>query len=309
MDNRAGEMGVFVAVAEGGGFSAAGRKLGLSPSAVSKLIGRLEDRLGTPLFIRSTRSLQVTAEGGLFLERARRILADIEAAERLVGTGATAIPRGTLRVSSSVGFGECCVLPRVPEFLALYPQIELDISLTDAVIDLMDERTDVALRSGPLRDSSLIARKLLETHRTIVAAPAYLARYGMPETPAELAQHNCLRFNFRRTQDDWPFRDPTTKQSYSLPVSGNFLGNTGVVVRHAARAGLGLARLGHFQVAEDIARGDLVPVLEAHNAGEIELIHAVYMNHTHLAARLRVFVDFLAARVGKPIDRSIGSSY
>lgn len=210
MDNRAGEMSVFVAAAEAGGFSAAGRKLGLSPSAVSKLVTRVEDRLGLPLFVRSTRMLQLTAEGALYLERARRILAEIDEAERMVATGAGAAPRGRLRVSASVAFGEHCLLPLVPAFLTCHPQVELDLSLTDTVIDLVDERTDIAIRSGPLRDSSLKARKLLENRRVIVAAPAYAAARGLPALPRDLERHNCLRFNFRRSLDEWPFRDPAS---------------------------------------------------------------------------------------------------
>ena len=299
MDSRSGEMGVFVAAAEAGGFSAAGRRLGLSPSAVSKLVGRIEDRLGTPLFVRSTRGLQLTAEGAIYLERARRILAEIDAAERLIATGADVAPRGRLRVSTSVAFGVCCLLPRVPAFLALYPRVELDVSLTDTVIDLVDERTDVAIRSGPLRDSALKARKLLETRRVIVASPAYLEARGVPRRVEDLDDHNCLRFNFRRSLDAWPFRDPLSGAPFTRPVSGNLHGNSGVVLRRFALDGVGLARLGRFHVEADIAAGRLVPVLEDHNAGDIEPIHAVYVGHDHLAARIRAFVDFLADAVGR----------
>lgn len=299
MDYRSGEMGVFVAVAETGNFSSAGRKVGLTPSAVSKLVGRMEERLGVPLVTRSTRMLQLTAEGALYLERARRILTDIEEAERLIASGAGAVPRGRLRISASVAFGECCLLPLVPIFLALYPQVELDLSLTDAVIDLVDDRTDIALRSGPLRDSALMARKLFETRRVIVAAPDYLKCFGAPATPRDLSAHNCLRFNFRRSFDEWPFRDPTSGEPYSLAVTGNAHGNNGVILRQLALAGVGLARLGHFHVADDIAQGRLVPVLESFNADDVEMMHAVYIGHEHLAVRIRAFVDFLATHIGK----------
>lgn len=299
MDTRSGEMGVFIAVAEAGSFSAAGRKVGLTPSAVGKLVGRIEDRLGAALFVRSTRTLQLTAEGALYLERARRILVDMDETERLIATGAGAEPRGRLRVSASVGFGECCLLPRVPDFLALYPQVELDVSLTDAVIDLVDGTTDVALRSGPLRDSALKARKLLESRRVIVAAPGYLQRHGVPATPQDLRHHNCLRFNFRRSLDEWPFRAPGGGEPYTLAVTGNAHGSNGVILRHLALRGLGLVRLGAFHVAADVAAGRLVPVLEDHNAGDIEVVHAVYVGHAHLAVRIRAFVDFLAGAIGR----------
>lgn len=299
MDYRSGEMNVFVAVAEAGSFSAAGRKVGLTPSAISKLIARVEERLGTQLFARSTRMLQLTPEGALYLDRIRRILAEIDETERLVSNGAGAVPKGRLRISASVGFGECCILPLAPRFLALYPQVELDISLTDAVIDLVDDRTDIALRSGPLRDSSLKARKLLESDRVIVASPDYLRRAGAPATPRDLAGHNCLRFNFRRSLDEWPFRDPTSGEPYTLPVTGNSYGNNGVILRQLALQGVGLARLGRFHVADDIASGRLVPVLASHNAGDIEMIHAVYVGHENLAVRTRAFIDFLVDAIGK----------
>jgi DNA-binding transcriptional LysR family regulator len=299
MDNRAGEMGVFVAAAESAGFSAAGRKLGLSPSAVSKLVTRVEDRLGTPLFVRSTRALQLTPEGALYLERARRILADIDDAERQIATGADFVPRGRLRVSSLVAFGECCLLPLVPKFLTLYPQVELDISLTDTVIDIVDERTDVALRSGPLRDSTLMARKIIEFRRIVVASPAYLEAHGVPRRPQDLDHHNCLRFNFRRSMDEWPFRDPSSGEPYTRPVSGNVHGNSGVILRQFALDGIGLARLGAFHVEQDIAEGRLVALLEDYNPEDIERIQAVYVGHEHLAARIRAFIDFLADAVGR----------
>lgn len=294
MDNRAGEMGVFVAAAETGSFSAAGRKLGLSPSAISKLITRIEDRLGMPLLVRTTRALHLTAEGSLYLDRARTILAEIEDAERLISSGQGAVAQGRLRVSASVAFGELRLLPLLPGFLERYPEVEIDLSLTDTVIDLVDQRTDVAVRSGPLRDSTLKARKLLESRRIIVAAPAYLDRHGAPTHPRELEHHNCLRFNFRRSMDEWPFSAPDSRQSFSLPVAGNSHGNNGVILRRLALAGVGIGRFGRFYVADDIAAGRLVPVLEEFNPGDIELIHALYVGHDHLAARIRAFVDYLA---------------
>ncbi|MGA0560827.1 LysR family transcriptional regulator [Ancylobacter sp. VNQ12] len=297
MDNRAGEMQVLVEAVDRGSFSAAGRRLGLSPSAVSKLISRLEERLGARLLVRSTRAIVLTSEGEAYVARARRILGEIDEAERFIAAGAAATPRGKLRVSSTVGFGERCLVPLVPEFLGRYPEVQLDLSLTDDVIDLVAERADIALRAGPMRDSTLKARKILESRRVIVAAPAYLARHGMPRTPQDLARHNCLRFNFRRAMDDWPFLDPATGASYALPVSGNLEGNSGSMVRRLALDGLGLARIARYVAEADIAAGALVPVLEEFNGGDIELLHAVFVGHDYLAARIRAFVEFLAERI------------
>ncbi|MBS7544685.1 LysR family transcriptional regulator [Ancylobacter oerskovii] len=297
MDNRAGEMQVLVEVADRGSFSAAGRSLRLSPSAVSKMVARIEARLGVRLLVRSTRALVLTPEGEAYVARARIILAGIEEAERQVAGGAAAEPRGRLRVSASVAFGEHYLVPLIPQFLARYPRVSLDLSLTDSVIDLLGERTDLAIRIGPLRDSSLKARRLSESRRVIVGAPAYLERHGVPATPDDLEGHNCLRFNFRRSMDDWPFRDPATGASFTRSVGGNFEGNSGATVRRLALEGLGLARIGAFHIHADIEAGALVPVLEDYNAGDIEQMSAVYVGHAHLDARIRAFVDFLAERI------------
>ena len=302
MDNRAGEMEVFVRAVELGSFSAAGRRLGLTPSAVSKLVARIEDRLGTRLLLRSTRALRPTPEGELYLSRARAVLAEIEDTERAVAGGARAVPRGRLRVSASVGFGSRCLVPLVPEFLALHPQVQLDLSLSDGMVDLVEDRVDIAFRSGPLRDSALKARLVLRSRQVVVAAPAYLARHGTPLRPEELDRHNCLTFNFRRSLDEWPFRLVPGGPVHTRAVPGNLQVNNGPTLRQLCLAGLGLARLGRFHVQSDIEAGRLVAVLEAFNAQDIEPIHAVFLGHEHLAARIRAFIDFLAARLGPPGD-------
>lgn len=298
MDNRAGEMQMLVEVADRGSFSAAGRALRLSPSAVSKMVARIETRLGVRLLLRSTRAVVLTAEGEAYVARARDILAEIDEIERQVGAGAVTAPRGRLRISSLVAFGELYLVSLIPEFLARYPLVQLDLSLTDSVIDLLGERTDLAIRTGPMRDSSLKARGILDSHRVIVASPDYLARHGVPRVPDDLDGHNCLLFNFRRTMDDWPFRDPATGATFARTVRGNFEGNSGAVVKRLALAGLGLARIGLFHVQGDIEAGRLVPVLEDYNARDIEQVSAVYVGHAHLDARIRAFVDFLVERLG-----------
>src|ERR1700689_79237 len=197
--NRSGEMAIFVQAIELGGFSAAARALRMTPSAVSKLVARLEKRLGARLIHRSTRKLLLTAEGQTFLERAQRILADLDEAERAVAVGA--VPRGLVRVNCYVPFGLHRLLPLIPRFTAAHPEVRLDIVLTDRVVDLIDERADVAIRVGPMSPSQLIARKLGQTRMAVVAAPAYLARRGVPQTPYDLAAHNCVAFNFARSYD------------------------------------------------------------------------------------------------------------
>lgn len=232
MDNRTVEMEVFVNAAEFQSFSAAGRRLKLSPSAVSKLVTRIEDRLGNPPARPFHPHDDADAGGrGLSGARARRILADIAETEQIVAAGGKLVPRGLLRVNASVGFGERYLLPLVPAFLELYPEVQLDISLTDGVIGLIEERTDIAIRSGAMDVSSLKARKLLESRRVVVASPSYLARHGLPETPSDLANHNCFSFNFRRSLNEWPLRDPGSTEIYRLPASGNSSVNSGMIMR------------------------------------------------------------------------------
>ncbi len=242
---------------------------------------------------RSTRKLQLTAEGEAFHERALRILADIDEAER---AAAGAAPRGRVRVNCNVPFGLHRLLPLVPRFTAAYPDVSLDIALTDRVIDLMGERADVAIRSGPMRPSQLMTRKLGQSRMAVVAAPAYLARRGMPETPYALETHNCIGFNFARHCDEWPFAAGETR--LSLPVHGDVVVGDGEIGRRLALAGQGVARLALLHIGTDIAEGRLVPLLEAFNPGDIEEINAVYVGHGgRLPARVRAFIDFLVEAV------------
>lgn len=293
--NRLVEMEVFVAVAEEGGFSAAARARTMTPSAVSRLVARLERRLGTRLINRSTRSLHLTREGAGFYERAKTILAQIEEAERCAG--AAEAPAGLVRVSVNLPVGRHLVIPRIRGFLERYPQIELDISLTDRVIDLLGENTDLAVRSGPLPDSRLRARKLGTTRQLLVAAPSYLARHGTPDSVASLAGHRRLGFSYRRAVGGWPLREAGAP--VTVPTGGPVRISDGDSLRHLALEGLGVARLAHFQVRGDIAAGRLVPVLKAETAEDREDIHAVFVGEGGpVPARVRVLIDHLAETIG-----------
>jgi len=292
--NRSGEMEVFVRVVELGGFSAAARAFRMTPSAVSKLVARLERRLGTRLVNRSTRLIQLTPEGTAFYERSVRLLADLDEAER--GAATSAAPRGRLRVNTNVAIGRLYLLPIVTEFLVKHPAVTLDIVITDEVIDLLEERTDIAIRSGPLKSSRLVARKLGETRMAIVGAPAYFKRCGTPSTPADLEQHNRLGFGYTRAIESWPLIE--RGNPIMVPPMGNAQASDGETLRRLALAGLGLARLAMFQVRADIAAGRLVPVLEDYNPGDTEDVHAVFLGQGgHLPARVRAFLDFLVAKI------------
>jgi DNA-binding transcriptional LysR family regulator len=292
--NRSGEMAVYVRAVELGGFSAAARALRMTPSAVSKLVARLEKRLGARLIHRSTRKLLLTAEGQTFLERAQRILADLDEAERAVAVGA--VPRGLVRVNCYVPFGLHRLLPLIPRFTAAHPEVRLDIVLTDRVVDLMDERADIAIRVGPMSPSQLIARKLGQTRMAVVAAPAYLARRGVPQTPYDLGAHNCVAFNFARSYDEWPF--VVDGAQLSLAARGDVVVSDGEISRRLALAGQGVVRLSLFHIKADIDAGRLVPVLEAYNPGDVEEVSVVYVGHGgRLPARVRAFIDFLVEEV------------
>ncbi|RCS25627.1 LysR family transcriptional regulator [Phyllobacterium salinisoli] len=289
--NRFGEMEVFVRVVEMGGFSAAARSCRLTPSAVSKLIARLEARLGARLINRSTRKLELTPEGCAFYERSTRILADLDEAERNASSGEK--PAGRIRLNTNASFATHILAPLVPEFLAKYPDITLDIVQTDAVIDLLAEHTDVAIRAGPLKSSTLVARKLGATRMTIVASPDYLGRFGEPKTVAELENHNRIGFCYIRTVEGWPLVHEG--QTVMLPITGNIQVSDGEGMRQLALAGTGLARLAAFTVREDIRAGRLMPIMEDRNPGDLEEVHAVYLGQGGpLPARVRALLDFLA---------------
>lgn len=292
MDNRLGEMEAFVQVARRGSFAAAAKALRCTPSAVSRAVARLEARLGVGLIRRTTRAMTLTPEGETYLARAGELIAEFDAIEDSFGRDA-AQPSGLLRVNASVPFGTRVILPVLPRFLVEQPRMRVDLALTDDVVDLVEARADVAIRIGPLRDTSLRAKLLGRSRLAVVAAPAYLERCGTPAHPDALGHHNCLNFSFRRSLDTWPFLiDGMVVQR---PVHGRFFGNSGEVVRLMALGGAGLARLARFHVDEDIAAGRLVPVLDDFSPGDAEDIHALYAGHERLSSRIRCFVDFLAA--------------
>jgi DNA-binding transcriptional LysR family regulator len=292
MDNgadRARSLEIFAATIELGSFSAAGRRLGLTPSAVSRTIDRIEARLGVRLLLRSTRVLTLTAEGQAYLQAARRILADLNDAEQQIADQGA--PRGRLRVSAALAHGRLCIVPLLAGFVKRYPQILVDIALTDTVVDIAAGQADVAIRFGPLADSRLTARKIGENRRVIVASPAYLAHHGTPATPEDLLVHNCLNFNFRRAEPVWPFvRDGT---AFSLTTSGAIEANNGETLGQLAALGVGIARVGRFSVTDELADGRLVAILEDYNPGDVEPLHAVFVGGTNTPARVRAFVEYL----------------
>ncbi|MDE1147776.1 MAG: LysR family transcriptional regulator [Azospirillaceae bacterium] len=286
---------VFVQVAEARSFVAAGRLLGISASAVGKSIARLEERLAVRLFHRSTRSLSLTAEGLLFLERCRRILGEIEAAE-LELSHTQAAPRGRLRVSFPL-VGEL-FRPILPDFMRRYPEITLDLDFTDRIVDVVEEGYDVVVRSGELTDSRLRARRLGSTRLLLVGAPDYFARTGLPRTPADLVNHACLHYRFPSTgkRQRWPQLGEGVGPE--LPVT--LVANSIDTLVHVAVQGLGIACVPDFAVRGLLADGRLRIVL-ADCDNPAVVFRAVWPASPHLAPKVSAFVDFLAARLLPPV--------
>ena len=297
--DRTGEMTAFVAVARECSLSGAARALDVSPSAVSRIVARIEARLGVQLIVRTTRSFRLTAEGDAYARAARRILADIDESESAIASQAS--PQGRVRISLASAHGRLYVVPLLGEFVARYPGITVDVDLSDQVVDILQGKADIAIRFGPLADSPLTARRLGDTGRSVIASPAYLARHGTPRTPADLADHNCLDFNFRRAEPGWPFREDG--RDYILGVSGNLTANNGETLVELVRNGVGITRVGNFHIEEDIAAGRLISLLEPYNPQDREAIHAVFVGGASMPARIRVLVDFLAEKL---IDRPQG---
>lgn len=300
MDNRVGEMQVFLRVVEAGSFSEAARLLLMTPSTVSKLIGRIEARLGVRLLERSTRRLSLTAEGQVYYEKSLALLAELDEVERELSRGA-ASAGGTIRVNASVAFGVLGLEPLLPEFWETHPNIVVDLSLSDEMVDLYLDRTDVAFRVGSLQDSTMMARRMGIARRKIVAAPRYLERRGVPMSSDDLAGHNCLGFNFRRAAPVWPLKE--SGRIIDRALNGSLLANNGETVRRMAIAGVGLARLGDYHVRDDIASGRLVEVLSAAVEGDDEQIHAIYLGGPRLPHRVRVFLDFVTPRLQRFLER------
>lgn len=292
--DRQGEMAVFVRVVEAGGFSAAARATGLTPSAVSKLIGRLEDRLGARLLHRTTRSLSLTHEGVAYYQRSVRILKDIDEAEQAISQ-LHVTPRGRLKVNAAVAFATYQIVPILPGFLDRYPEMHIELTVSDKVVDLIEEGVDVAIRLGARVDSSMISRQLAIDHRIICAAPAYLECHGVPQAPSDLARFNCLTWiGNQGGLNDWPFVGP--EGPYAMTVRGNTEVNNGEALYEMTMAGLGIARMAGFRVGDAIKAGRLVALLGERHREEPLPIYAVYPHRRHLLPKVRAFVDFLTEK-------------
>lgn len=287
------QMTIFVRAVEEGGFSAAARALDLTPSAVSKHISRLEDRLGMRLLNRTTRHINLTEEGQALYDRYARIVAEIEEAEQWA-KASRGVVRGVVRAAATVAFAKYQVLPLVPEFLARYPELRLHLEVTDRFVDLVEEGVDVAIRfTEQLSDPSLVARPLAVNRRVICAAPSYIEAHGAPQTPEDLLNHNCLTLYTVSTFNEWEFEGPEGKRV--LQASGNFETNSADAAYYAALAGLGIVRLSTYLVGPDLKAGRLVLLLPQYTHEKASIL-AVYPHRRHLSPNVRAFVDFLVEK-------------
>lgn len=289
---------VFVQVAEQRSFVGAARELGVSASAVGKSVVRLEEKLGVRLFNRSTRSVTLTAEGMLLLERSRRILAEIEAAE-LELSQATGAPRGRLRVS--LPLVSSLVLPVLGDFMRAYPEIELDLDFTDRMVDVIEEGFDAVVRTGEPEDSRLSARRLGNFAMKLVASPAYLAERGTPQTPADLLQHSCLHFRFPNSGklENWALQQQPDQPKLQVPIA-MICNNIETRLCFALR-GLGIAYLPDFAIREQLSNGLLLPIL-ADYVQRTGVFHILWPASKHPSPKVRALVDFLSARVFPAAD-------
>ena len=294
--DRFDALAAFVKVAETQSFSEAARRLRSSKSAVSRNVGALETELGARLFNRTTRSLKLTEAGQAYFERVSRILADLDDANRALGR-LEAAPRGRLIVSAPMSFGFLHLAPALPDFLARYPELEVDLSLSDRFVDVVDEGFDVALRIGALPDSSLVARRIAPIRRALCASPAYFRERGTPKTPDEIKGHECLRNSNVGRAEEWRFVAEDGK-AVVVSVSGRVSANNGDTLRILALAGFGVANLPTFIVGADLRSGALVAALDRFVPQNIAM-SALYPHARHLSPKVRAFVDFLVERFGK----------
>lgn len=290
-DNRLVEMRVFKAVAETGGFTTAANRLSVSQPYVSQKVTDLENRLGVLLLRRSTRTQRLTAEGEQFLDVCNVLLNQLESAETQLKTTQ---PSGLLRISAPLSFGSDQIVPHLPGFLNSYPDIELQLSLSDSLANLIEDNIDVAIRMGRLQDSSLASRKLCDLHRIIVASPDYIKQHGSPTRPQDLEQHECLSWHGPQDHlNRWPFLVDGKREEFI--ANGRYASMTGTALFQLCIAGMGVMRCAEHIAIPALRSGQLVALLTPYQAYDDNAIHAVFLPERQLIPRIRVFIDYFQA--------------
>ncbi len=295
--DRLKQIDSFVRVAQKGSLTAAGQSEGVAPAVIGRRIDALEEHLGVKLLVRTTRRITLTHEGSAFLEHAQRLLADLASAEASVAAGGLRAT-GSLRLTAPAGFGRRHVAPLVPRFLAQHPDLHISLNLSDRVVDIVHEGVDVAIRVGDLPDSNLVSQRLADNRRLCVAAPSYLQRAGTPQHPSELARHDCLVLSSDASQSrGWAFQ--IDEQTVHLRPSGRLDCSDGQVLHEWCRAGLGIAWRSTWEVEQEIARGELVAVLQDYMAPP-NGIFAVFAQRKHLPVRVRLWIDYVKQTYADP---------
>ncbi len=288
-------MRVFATVVEAGSFAAAAERLSLSRTMVTKYVRYLEDRLGVRLLHRTTRRLSLTEVGASYYGHCLAALEGVAEADQ-AAMRLTAVPRGTLRVNAALSFGVRHLAPALGDYLAAFPEVRVDLTLNDRLVDLVEEGYDVAMRIGTLVESRLIARRLAPVRLVVCAAPAYFAKHGFPQCPEDLATHHCLGYSYWASEGRWRFPGVAGEER-AVTVSGRLRANNGDVLRAAALSGLGIILQPTFLVGEDLKAGRLTAVLQDYPLSPLSL-YAVYSSRQHVPAKLRSFIDFVAERFG-----------
>lgn len=287
-------LNVFVKVAEAGSLSGAARVLDTSNPSVTRHLAELETHVGARLFNRNTRRLSLTETGAIYLERCKQVLADIDTANMDAATSASQ-PNGALRINAPVSFSVNHLARVLPEYAQRYPEVHLDVTLSDRVVDLIDEGYDLAIRIGRVQDSSLVARQIAPARMVICASPDYLKVHGTPKAPADLARHNCLDYTYSSTRGEWHLA--RAGKTHVVRVKGSMQSNNGDLLREAAIAGMGIIVQPSFMVHRELRDGQLIALLNDHViAGKTIL--AVYPSRRHLSAKVRTFVDYLVEKFG-----------
>jgi DNA-binding transcriptional LysR family regulator len=286
-------MRILIRVVDASSFSGAARQLGVAPSSVSRQINDLEEELGVRLFHRTTRKLSLTEAGQIYYERANAIIIDVDEAKLAVSE--LGLPSGILRVTLPSAIGRELVVSGLPKFLDLYPGIKIVMSMDDHIVDLVERGLDVGIRIGRLRDSSIKARKLGDSRRVVCASPEYLRKAGRPQTPADLARHNCITWRDHPGLNVWKFRGPDGREE--VRVSGNFFAKNADAIIAAGVAGLGLCLLPDWNLGMELRQKQLEVVLPDYDAVPKDSpVWAVHAHQRHVPPKIRVFIDFLAER-------------
>ena len=297
--DRLAAIQVFAQVVEAGSFAKAADRLGLSTSAASRQVADLESHLQTRLLNRTTRRVSLTESGQQFYERAVQLMTDLAEAEQEASSAAV-VPRGTIRLTTSVNFGVRHVAPAIAEFLERYPDVRFDVSLSDRVVDLVEEGLDLAIRIGAPVADNLVARKLGETRMVPCASPGYLAKHAAPKTPEDLAHHNCFTYEYVSPRHVWRFRDRSGAER-AVRVAGRLHSNNGDLLAEVAARGTGIVFEPAFIVGPEVRAGRLVPLLQDFVPPPVP-IYALYPSRKHLSAKVRRFVEFLIERFSSAQD-------